>query len=196
MLIKISNDDQQNIPDCIKNIIDDVGSVTNISPRCTLELRDLDSMTTLEEVKASVCAVLGDHTQVKVSITGPNTRQQKMAFVELVEETQATKLLEAKTIKVGWIYSRIRRLVTVKRCFRCFGYGHMQHQCEGPDRRSANICNKCGKSGHHRTECISKANCFLCIEKEESAAHAPGSGKCLVFRKALEKAREAQVRNP
>ena len=149
-----------------------------------IEIRDLDALTTKEEVEAAIEATTGT-AAVGVGLTKPNSRGQIMAFVQM-SEASGQSLLKAGRIKIGWISARVKERLVVKRCFRCLGYGHTQALCEGPKRFIEGICFKCGAKGHKHKECTNQANCFLCTENRE---HLPGSGMCSEFRKALEEAK-------
>lgn len=173
----------------LKTAIGESGTVSILEPRASIEIRDLDSLTTPEEVKDAVERELGASAGVvKVFLTQPNKREQKLAVVSL-SERGVNQLLKTAKIKVGWVNCRIRRRVEVTRCFRCFGYGHLQTDCKGPDRKALNLCLKCGESGHKRDTCAAKAKCFLCANLVQGAVdteHIPGSRSCLTFKRALE----------
>ncbi|GJQ79440.1 hypothetical protein Trydic_g16299 [Trypoxylus dichotomus] len=114
-----------------------------------------------------------------------------MALVE-INEHYALELLKTARIKVGWVNSRIRKRLEVTRCYRCFGFGHRQATCSEPDRRKEGLCMGCGEKGHLKKNCTNKARCFLC-SAENARDHVAGSGKCGVFRQALEKARAEYI---
>ncbi|XP_046684980.1 uncharacterized protein LOC124370722 [Homalodisca vitripennis] len=140
--------------------------------------KDGFSLSTAEEVQEAVERELDASAGVvKVFLTQPNRREQKLAVVSLFER-EVNQLLRTAKIKVGWVNCRIRRRVEVTRCFRCFGYGHLQTDCKGPDRKALNLCLKCGESGHKRDTCAAKAKCFLCANEDQDTVdtkHTPGS---------------------
>ncbi|KAJ8975986.1 hypothetical protein NQ317_016232 [Molorchus minor] len=132
-------------------------TVRTLKPKVTVEIRDLDCLTT--EGRA-------------------NTRGQKIAILEL-EEKEAEQLIKAGRVKIGFTCARIRRRVMVTRCFACFGYGHQQAQCKGPNRYKEGICIRCGEKGHIRKDCKATPKCCLCTERKMPAGqlgHTPGTG--------------------
>ncbi|GJQ78882.1 hypothetical protein Trydic_g53 [Trypoxylus dichotomus] len=155
--------------------------VSTLQPKLKLEFRDLDCLTTVEEVIEAIRKALPNcETDPKVILTKANSRQVKMAFVE-INEHYALELLKTARIKVGWVNSRIRKRLEVTRCYRCFGYGHRQATCSEPDRRKEGVCMGCGEKGHLKKNCTNKPRCFLC-SAENARDHVAGSGKCGVFR--------------
>ncbi|XP_046679323.1 uncharacterized protein LOC124366766 [Homalodisca vitripennis] len=176
--------DKDGFSSALKTAIGESGIVSVLEPRASIEIRDLDSLSTAEEVQEAVERELGASAGVvKVFLTQPNRREQKLAVVSL-SERGVNQLLRTSKIKIGWVNCRIRRRVEVTRCFRCFGYGHLQTDCKGPDRKALNLCLKCGESGHKRDTCAAKAKCFLCANEDQDTVdtkHTPGSRTCLTF---------------
>lgn len=173
----------------VKDIVKDDAAVKQLSPRCTLDLRDLDALTTEEEVLAAVTLALGDDVNnLKINVVGPNTRQLKRAFIHL-DEKQATKLLEVGKLKIGWVCTRVRRTIEVLKCFRCLGFGHVKAECDGPDRRVEARCLKCGQTGHQKSNCSNDPKCYLC--EGDRTNHVAGSGNCQKYREALAAARKS-----
>lgn len=171
----------------IQNAIGDAGQVKSPVSTTTIEIWDLDCLTTKEDVQQALVQETGKNMDFKVHVFEPNSREQKMALATANAET-ASILLKKGRIKIGWMNCRIRQRVTVTRCHRCLGYGHIKANCNGTDRSRA--CWKCGKDGHKANGCPSrpdKQSCFLCSERPEikDKAHFPGSGSCNVFRAAL-----------
>ncbi|XP_046686584.1 uncharacterized protein LOC124372251 [Homalodisca vitripennis] len=176
--------DKDGFSSALKTAIGESGTVSVLEPRASIEIRDLDSFSTGEEVQEAVERELGASAGVvKVFLTQPNRREQKLAVVSL-SEWGVNQLLRTSKIKIGWVNCRIRRRVEVTRCFRCFGYGHLQTDCKGPDRKALNLCLKCGESGHKRDTCAAKAKCFLCANEDQDTVdtkHTPGSRTCLTL---------------
>ncbi|XP_033218178.1 uncharacterized protein LOC117173646 [Belonocnema kinseyi] len=143
--------------EALEKHLGEMGTMKNLVPKVTLKLRDLDCVTTKEDVEIALKRDLGDKLgDAKVSVTRPNRREQVLAIVE-VGEKAASQLLETARIKVGWINSRVRNRISIDRCFRCLGYGHQSRDCKGPDR--SGLCYRCGLGGH-----------------PEKLNHIPGSG--------------------
>ena len=185
--------DLQAFSDEVKTALGKTGVVKNLVLRVTLELLDLDSTTTTEDVEEALKRELdGRNGEMKVSVSKSNRRGQVIAFVEMNEQV-ANKLLETSRIKIGWINSRIRPRIVVPRCFKCLEYGHQARVCEGPDRSA--LCYKCGKGEHKAATCKEPPQCVLFAELHEEGDtlnHIPGSGACKSFRQALEKLKKNQ----
>lgn len=192
-LRKSDNKDQFNTS--LKTVLGEDAVIQSLEPKAVLEVRDLDSFTTIEEIRNAVVRDIGEGAKdCEIRLTQANSRGQKFAVISLTQRN-ANELLKSSRIKVGWVNCRVRRRVEVTKCFKCFGYGHIQADCKGPDRRSQGLCIQCGQPGHKRESCTSKAKCCLCsTENIPSVAteHVPGSRACAVFMRALEKASGSQ----
>lgn len=179
----------------LANILGESATVQRLEPKETLEIRDLDSLTTSEEVIEAIKKMGGELIgKPKVSLTRENSRGLKMAIVEL-SARGAEELLKSQRIKIGWVNCRVRRRLMIPRCYACFGYGHRQDECKGPQRRQLGVCIRCGEEGHKKSECKAQAKCFLCTEKKIAPnllGHVPGSGNCFTFRQALEEAKKSK----
>ena len=184
------NGSHEDFSKALAKALGDAGAVENRTPKVTLEIRDMDSFTTAEEVKKPIEDQIKEPPgELKVFLTKPNIRAQIMAIAEM-NERAANELLETSRIKVGWVNCRVRRRTIVERCFKCFGYGHQAGNCKGPDR--GKNCYKCGETGHRAAACTAEPNCALCKEMkvdEGQLKHVPGSGKCHAFKQALDHAK-------
>ena len=131
-LIKLTIDSKRSFTDALKNAIGKADSVRVLTPRVTLEIRDVDSCTTIEEVLQALRSKMQEHEgQFKVRLTKPNAAGQCMAVFS-IEEKSAARLLETGRIHLGWVSCRLWRWEQVTRCFRCLGC----RACKGPDRSS------------------------------------------------------------
>lgn len=186
--------DKRAFCETVKVVLGEKGSVSNLEPKRTLEIVDLDCLTDEREVEASLRRDFPDLREVKISLTRTNAREQKIAIIE-VDEAVAAELLKQTKIKIGWVNCRVRNRVLVRRCYRCLGYGHIAVLCKGPDR--SNLCYKCGHPGHKGKTCTTQEQCVLCKERgldQGDIIHVSGSGKCRVFREALESTKQARRR--
>ncbi|XP_018796551.1 PREDICTED: uncharacterized protein LOC108973628 [Bactrocera latifrons] len=160
--------------EALKTTLRESATVADLKPKATIEIRDLDSLSTKEEVAEAVKEVLQDSIEdLTISIT----------YITL-DEDKADILIRQARIKIDWVNCRLRLEETPKICFRCFGPGHLAWDCKGPDRRGQGACIKCGQPGHKMKECTKPPSCCLCVEaKHEKADHIPGSAKFIVYRK-------------
>jgi hypothetical protein len=172
----------------LKHALGDQARILTLEPKVSVEIRDLDGFTTVQEVAAALKREIPDSAPIKVNLF-PGSRGQQVALTE-IEEKWAAKLLNGGRLKIGWVYCRVRERIVVTRCFRCSGYGHMAKDCTGPDR--SKLCYKCFAVGHKARGCTAAANCILCKDKgieQEQLNHFPGSGKCQVYRETLQAAK-------
>lgn len=172
----------------LKAAVKDSAKVSTVKPAVTIVIRNLDAMTTAEEVVAQIRKTVPDE-ELKVHVTAPDSREQVRAYVTLAED-KAQVLLEAEFIKIGFIRARMTRTESVKRCYRCFGIGHFQYECKGPDRKKDGLCIRCGETGHKLKECKNTPKCWVCTDSgHKSANHQTGARKCQALKKLSAKRR-------
>lgn len=158
--------------------------VRALSQRVTIECRDLDEITTKEDI----CEALKKQLLLKtVSADDITIRKAygstQTASIKLPVE-EAKKALAAGVLKVGWTVSRIREWVNIKNCFKCMEFGHFARDCTSAVDRSKQ-CRRCGQNDHKAKDCTAKPQCMLCKDNKSRDDHTAGSGKCPVFRRAL-----------
>ena len=173
----------------LQTILGNSASVRVLEPKSTLEVRDLDELTTEAEVETAAQSVLGGAVEVRTFVSKANSRGQKVAILTLGTR-DAAKLLNKGHLKIGWVNCRIREKPVVSRCFKCLGFGHVANRCSGPDRSKA--CFRCGGQDHKASTCSAVYSCVLCLEaglKGDQVKHAAGSGRCTSYRQALQKSR-------
>lgn len=187
-LRKTAAEARSSFSEALRAAAGDGSSVRELVPKSSVEITDLDSCSTKEEVEEALRQALGEHQALPyVRLTRPNTRQQIAAIVT-IDETGAKALLRMARIKIGWVSCRIRRRVDVPRCFKCLDYGHRSDRCTGTDR--SKLCYRCGAEDHKAAACKASPVCFLCTEGDpEARRHVAGSGQCRVFRRALAEAK-------
>ena len=130
---KTTAEGRQGFTDALRKALGESGSVRVLVPRTTLEIKDLDSCPTVEEVELALRKKLQTYEgKLEVRLTRPNAAGQRMAVFS-IEEESAARLLETARICIGWIRCGLRRREQLTRCFRCLGYGHESRACNGPD---------------------------------------------------------------
>lgn len=165
--------------DAIIGTLKEEAVVQSMKSKATIEIQDLDSLTTEEEVIRAIKSVTKSANEdIVVRLTTTNSREQKRAFVSLLV-ADANILLEKRRILIGWTYCRMRYKEEEKRCYQCFESGHKQWDCKGPDRKGMGMCIRCGQKGHKMKECRNPPNCCVCSEnKARPTDHIPGSRSC------------------
>lgn len=161
--------------------------VKTLTHRVSLEIRDMDEATSKEEISAAIRAQFNvEEVPVsKISLRKGYGGTQTASFSLPAED--AKKLLEMGKIKIGWISSHIREVTAVSKCFKCLEFGHIAKQCKSEEDRSK-LCRKCGTEGHIAKNCNNAPLCMFCrSDPTKDAKHIAGSGKCPVFKQALNK---------
>lgn len=176
--------------EAVKGAVGQTGLVKRLEPKETLEFRDLDCLTTVEEVQEALVRELGETAGVaKVIVTKANDRGQKLAIVEL-EQRAASKIMEAGRLKIGMVICRLRWRTVVARCFKCLVFGHLSRNCQGPDRKECYY--KCGGKSHQAADCKEAPKCVACADRGvgiDNLGHVLGSGSYPSFRDALAEAK-------
>lgn len=147
-----------------------------------LHIRGMDAETSKEEVTRALTETLGDETKDTTHIgeLRPSQNETQAITVTVEEGTYEKLLKKGKTkLKIGLANCKIEKRIQLTQCHKCWDYNHKSQNCEGPDR--SKMCYKCGQEGHISKTCQNNPYCTLCCED----GHAPGSGKCQIFRKAL-----------
>jgi len=155
--------------------------VKALQEKCSVEIRDLDSWTSREEVAE---AIARDTTLSTEEVSVVSLRSQyggTQAAIIVVPRSSAQALLKAGRVRVGMISCRLRVADRPNRCFRCLGTGHVSATCTAKDRRTC--CRRCGADGHFAVECtatIEEARSFFRTLKAESAVGTiPGEAAVL-----------------
>lgn len=158
------------------------------SNRVSVIMRGLDCVTTVEEVQEKLREILGEENDFEVTPLRPIQRGNQVATIKL-ERSGADKLLNSK-IRIGLSVSYLEERVDVRKCFRCWDYGHLAKNCNGEDRKDN--CQRCNGKGHVAKQCSNEEFCPLCNRK----GHSAGGGGCSTFTKALaaEKGKNAKRR--
>lgn len=155
-----------------------------------LHLKHLEGDATLEEIKEAVVAALPETTTdvITVKALRPAFAGRQNATLILPTEI-AERLLDKRSLRVGWGFCRVVEREEVTQCFRCREFGHITRNCQGPDR--SKLCRRCGAEGHNVIQCSNPEKCMVC----STEGHRDGSLKCHAYRRALELRRRATNRD-
>lgn len=188
-LKKDSNLSSAGCKELIEGLLKNHATVRTLSQEIVIECRDLDEITTPEEIRTAI------EEQFTISLPESAIRNVRKAYGETqtavlgLSVDQAQILLAAKKAKIGWSICRFRELVQPLKCFRCLGFGHIAAGCTDVDR--SKMCRKCGEVGHIAKTCTKTPQCLLCTNESGSEAnHITGSSRCPKYRSALDKTKK------
>ncbi|KAE9525643.1 hypothetical protein AGLY_014170, partial [Aphis glycines] len=144
---------------------DHAAAVSILRTMVELEVVDLDSVATKDEVlHAVVTALVDKHGADDHSIVGAVSSISVTSMwalrsgqqVAVVKVLRGLKLTEVTHVRVGWTSCRLRpRHPEATRCYRCHGFGHTADACKGPDLKDG--CRRCGLLGHLEAGCTAEA---------------------------------------
>lgn len=163
----------------------DLAKIKALSPEATLELKDLDEVTTEDEI----CQSLKDQFDIVASVRSLRKAYggTQTAVISLAVD-QANALLSTDKVKISWTVCRVREVFRPLKCFKCLDYGHVAAKCKDTDR--TNLCRRCGQEGHFYKKCDKPPKCVLCTGDDGiPQGHITGSGRCPAFQRALTKSR-------
>lgn len=168
----------------VANALGKEATVKALSQETVVECRDLDEITTEQELQNALktqCELGDEPLVIRMRRAYGGTQTATIRLSALA----APKLLTKGKIKVGWSVCALKAIPRVakelERCFKCWGFGHQARNCDGPDRSKS--CRKCGENGHFASDCAKPPRCMLC-KKEDGNDHMTGGFKCPSYQKA------------
>lgn len=179
-----SNKRSSDFRELVKTTLGEQANVRALSQEITLECRDLDEITTEEDIRQAL-EVFGLKNRDELAIK--NLRKgyvgTQIAIISLPAEA-ANKLLQAGKVKIGWAVCKVRELIQPKQCYRCLEFGHIARDCNNCDR--SKLCRRCGETGHIAKTCEKEPKCMLCTGEQ---GHIAGSSRCPLYRREINSAR-------
>ncbi|XP_037880699.1 uncharacterized protein LOC119632069 [Glossina fuscipes] len=171
------------LKNAVSFLLGDQAAVRSLKQRGSVERRDIDEITSREDIcEAIKCQYVLTNAEV-VSLRKAYDSTQ-MAIISLPRE-DANKLLAGGKLRVGWMVCRLREHRTPVKCYRCLKYGHISKQCEGTCDRSK-VCRRCGEEGHMAKVCSNDRLCFSCKGiPNADGKHVAGSSKYPLFKRVL-----------
>lgn len=146
----------------------------------TVHITDIDASITKGELQQEIMKAEGlPENQLKVVSMRPTRNGNQTATVVLTKDA-AKKVVNRGTIKIGWVCCRVRKRVSLQRCYRCHLFGHKREECENEDR--SDLCLKCLKPGHTAKDCRNTPVCVICTKD----GHHADQTKCPVYRRLIE----------
>lgn len=173
----------------IDKILGGQAQIRALTHELTIEIRDLDEITTKDDIAEAI------RTQIKElnNFSSDSIKNIKKAYAGTqraeisLPVLLARQLLGAQKIKIGWVVCRIREKANLKKCYRCFEFGHVAKSCTNSEDRSK-CCMRCGENGHYAKDCLKEPSCLLCKSKSRmNTNHQMGSRRCPTFIEASKK---------
>ncbi|KAL7728639.1 hypothetical protein ACLKA6_012630 [Drosophila palustris] len=179
-----SGEDTSAFRELIGESLGEMASVRAMTHRVVIECRDLDEVTTSEDIREAIKNQLqiSDIPQEDISLRKAYDSTQ-IATVRMSAEC-ARKALNVGRLKVGWVNCRLRERVSLTRCFKCLEFGHMARQCKSEVDRS-DMCRRCGLKGHIAKDCEREPQCMLCKDTQKDAKHIAGSAASALLEQTI-----------
>ncbi|XP_074036343.1 uncharacterized protein [Leptinotarsa decemlineata] len=151
-----------------------------LSNKKTVHIKGMDATITENDVSETISKIISKEADTfEVRALRPAYGNRQNATL-VMSANDADKLIELKSVKIGWTMCRLAERQKQIRCSRCWEHGHFKDQCSGPDRR--NFCLRCAEEGHRAVECHNGPYCIYCrIE-----GHQSGTTKCREYRRINE----------
>ncbi|GBP06851.1 hypothetical protein EVAR_92758_1 [Eumeta japonica] len=113
-------------------VLQEDAKVINTGPEEDLEIRDLDDTTTTGDILATLqtaagndCGITAEAIKIRKAFRGTQTASVTLAAAK------AQKVVgEHGKIRIGWVNCRIRIVIRLVRCFKCWHFGHRAVQCK------------------------------------------------------------------
>lgn len=182
--------------EAVKAVLVEGATVKALQQEETFEIRDLDILTSKEEVLEALQREIGGKDAIEITAVKSLRKaygDTQIAVVQLSKEI-ASMFTKLEKIKIGWVNCRIRSSNRSKgplRCYKCLGFGHVAIKCTDQQDRSK-CCYRCGNAGHKANSCRNEPCCVLCHKKGDNSPtnHATGSYSCPAYQAAVKKIRK------
>ena len=116
--------------------------------------------------------------------TGKRQKETTTWVVEVSPEIRVS-LLERRKIFIGWQSCKIHDYITVTKCYKCQGFGHIAKHC-----RNEQVCSHCTQTGHNRSDGPNKdkpKTCANCLRSKREHTHDTMDRKCPLYKQALDR---------
>lgn len=184
LLLELKRNSSINSSSCKRKMeesLHDLATIRALTHDVNVEIRDLDEITTIEEVQE---AIKTSSNLEASNISLRKARDGTQIAIFSLPLAEAQPFLRVGKIKIGWSICRVREKFTPKKCYRCLGFGHLAFSCKEPDR--SKMCRRCGQEGHFAKNCKKPFKCMLCSREDlPPANHATGGTSCPAYRRAL-----------
>lgn len=188
LLLELNKPAHQNTTefrDAIKNVLGTVAEVRALTHEVLLEIKDIDEITTKEDVYEALVTVSAEFNTLQPSAI----KSMRKAYGGTqtatigISSVLGRVLMQTAKIRIGWVVCRVREKITPIRCYKCLDFGHTAVRCRSPHDYSGS-CIRCGEAGHKIKSCTKDPICLLCMDTASNSDHVTGSGICPQYRKA------------
>jgi len=96
-----------------------------------------------------------------------------------------SNLINKSRVFMMWRTYRIREYLSIMRCFKCHGYGHIAKNCESTDQ----LCENYGSKEHLKATCTKGGtpSCINCVRnKRKDTNHSIRSTLCPEYKRHVE----------
>lgn len=172
----------------VEEVLGTSAEVRSLSHEVDIEIRDIDEVTSKEEVYEALVRQEGELETLQFTAIKSLRRAYggtQIATVGL-SAALAARLIKTAKIRIGWVVCRIREKIKPRRCFKCMDYGHTAANCKSPNDYT-NHCLRCGENGHKIKTCEKQPMCLLCSNTTNNSDHVTGAFICPYYREALQK---------
>lgn len=135
----------------LKTRMGELAGVRRPTPSIPLICIGIEYSVDESEFKIALNAFDGDLKEVSNFTIREGRTGTRTAIIKVPLQA-GTKLLQAKRIKDGWSYYRIKEFNSREQlCKKCREKGHSTRECSGPEKRK---CFRCREIGHIIANCI------------------------------------------
>ncbi|XP_015595099.1 uncharacterized protein LOC107267645 [Cephus cinctus] len=151
----------------------------------------IETIKTQNDMNASHMKIIKKIRKI-VRVGEQNDRRNTEGTVILEVDTEThNKIIEKRKLNLGWKKCPVQDFVSVKRCFKCWGYNHIAKYCKREE-----ACQHC--AGKHKgSECKEAkkryVNCMFKIQKYHvsiSDEHDALDKECPTFKRMMEEERK------
>ena len=141
--------------------------------RTQIMIHDLDGVTDAKKIEK------GERGEITVSEPRPSKNGCWTARA-LLPKRCGDKLVQGRSIKIGWASCRVTEKVTIPICYNCLKLGHLGGYCK-EQKVEGKRCYKCTSKNHEAANCDQEPKCMEC----NVDGHIVNSFECPKYRNLM-----------